>query len=248
MYIGPVRRKKINLWLLILIVLFIIAVVFTIIHVFNSSNANSDDRASKNHVVASSEENTINKNSDGSRIGKISSFSDFHDIETDYTQENNTTNIISMSENFEDILTQDNEPNETTLELNNHKYIFSKDKEATLENNKYVQIKSSNYSIRMNTDKYIYSDLKKKSGLKAFLQNQYNMTITSDLKVGNIKNTDLIVCTISENNDVAYFFITPLNSSEILCLKIYNSEDMSTLIEDISGPIDEISSIKTCIQ
>lgn len=248
MYMGPVRRKKINLWLLILIILFIIAVVFTIIHIYNSSNANSDDRASKNLIVASSEENTINKNSNESRIGKVSSFDDFHDIETNSTQENTTTNIVSIAENFEDILPQDNEPNETTLQLNNHKYTFSKDKEATLKNNKYIQIKSSNYTIRMNTDKYTYSDLKGKSGLKAFLQNQYNMTITSDLKIGNMKNTDLIICTISENDGIAYFFITPLNDSEILCLKVYNSEDMSTLIEDISKPIDEISSIKTCIQ
>ena len=47
MYVRPVRRKKINLWLLILIILFIVAIVFTIIHMSNSSKANSDSRYSE---------------------------------------------------------------------------------------------------------------------------------------------------------------------------------------------------------
>ncbi len=256
MYVGPVRRKKINLWLLILIILFIIAIVFTIIHIFNSSRANSDYRASKNSSIASnnniSNENTINRKYNGSGIGKVSSFSDFYDIETNTTQEETNINRIPPTENFTDIPAQESESTETILELNNHKYVFNKNKQAILLDNnsskKYIQINSSNYTVRLTTDKFNYSDLKSKSGLRAFLQEQYNVLITSDIKTGVIKNTDLLLCTISENQDVAYLFITPLSNSEILCLKIYNSEDMSTLIKDISKPIDEISSIKASIQ
>lgn len=246
MYVGSVRRKKINLWLLILIILFIIAIIFTIIHIFNSSQASSDDRASQNHSLIAS--NNINKKTDGSGIGKISSYSDFYDIESNSSQESDSEITLPISENFEDIPTQENLSTETSLKLNNHTYVFDKDKQATLVDNKYVQICNNTYLMRLTTSNYNYLDLKNKSSLKSFLQDTYNMTITSDLKTGNMKNTDLLLCTISENNDVAYFFITPLNSSEVLCLKVYNSEDMSTLIKDISEPIGEISSIKTSIQ
>lgn len=242
MYVRPVRRKKINLWLLILIILFIVAIVFTIIHMSNSSKANSDNRYSKK-----SSDNVINRESSGSTIGKVNSYDSFSDIAI--VPDN--TGTVEMYNEIPAEESTPQEPEQTPLSLNEHTYNFKDLGESSLTgegNNQYVELKKENILYRIKTEKSTFNDTLNKEGLKAYLESTYGVTITSEIKTGTVDNIQMIICSIADGNSVGYFIITSLNDSEILCLKVFDANNQFALIQDLSEPINDIDSIKTNIQ
>ena len=219
------KTKKISLFLLIIIVLFIIALIFTIINFFSSTRALSEykDNDSKNIDIQVS----VDSNN----------------------KTNNTENIINDLINFIDISNNISTNNSSTFILNNHTFNFNNSENVSIiddSNKSALKILNSNSdtTIILNTDNTInFNTLKNTPSLKDYLESKYNISITSDIKAGTIKNLNIIIFTISDDNKMAYFVINPLNDSELIYSKIYNNSDMSTLINDLSQPLDEISSI-----
>lgn len=226
----PKRTKKISLFLLIVIVLFVIALIFTIINIFSSTSALSDSEAEDTNKNFS-----IQLSLDSNQVSN--------------TEEDDKHNIIRDLEGFADISSNNFNEEPSSFNLNNHTFKFDDSVEASIvddSNKSALQIlnSSSDSKIILNTDDSInYETLKSTPSLKNYLETKYNISITSDVKSGKIQNLNIILFTISDNDGVAYFVITPLNDSEIIYSKIYNKSDMSTLINDLSKPIDEISSI-----
>lgn len=223
------RTKKISLFLLIIIVLFIIALIFTIINIFSSTNAQSEENNTKVELSLDS-----NKISSSEEPNIINNYNFLQDLES-FTDISNPENL--------------NEESNSTFTLNNHTFKFDDSTEASIIddfNGSALQILNSNSEskIILNTDNSVnYETLKSTPSLRNYLETKYNISITSDVKSGKIQNLNIILFTISDDNGVAYFVITPLNDSEIIYSKIYNKSDMSSLINDLSQPIDEISSI-----
>lgn len=230
MYIRQVRKVKINLWLLIFITIFFVALIFTAIHFINSSKASTGE--------------SVNEYTSTSKFIGDKPFSNNLSIDTDMF---NTFNTID--ENFDNGLDQDptlnNENSEsTTINFNKHSYIFDKSDNVELLNNntkQYIQLDYNGYIYKVNTDSTSFSDIKNKSDLKTTLNQKYKINITSDIKAGNHNGLELILCTISENDSIGYFIITPLNESEIIFVEIYNSIDPSILISDLTNPLNDIS-------
>ncbi|MBQ3408340.1 MAG: hypothetical protein IJH12_03945 [Clostridia bacterium] len=235
MYVGPVRRKKINLWLLILIVLFIVAVIFTVIHISNSSKANSDSRYSER---STNQNNMVNREVAGSKIGKIDSYESFGNIES--SPETQTSMEI-----YNEI------PNHTPIYINNHTYKLQDLGNASIQGtnpNQYVELKKGNILYRITTSNSSFSETLAKDNLKSYIEDTYDVQVTSELKTGNVNDIEIIICTMAKSSDIGYFVITPLNDSEILCLKIYDANNMYSLLQDLSEPINDIKSIKSNIQ
>ena len=222
------KTKKISLFLLIIIVLFIIALILTIINIVSSTKALSQHKENTNQNI------NIQVSIDSNNKTNTSK---------------NTENIINDLINFVDISTSNQTTNPSTFTLNNHTFKINNSVEASIindSNKSALQILNSNSdsTIILNTDNTInFNTLKNTPSLKDYLESTYKISITSEIKTGTIKNLNIILFTISENNNTAYFIITPLNDSEIIYSKIYNTSDKSTLIDDLSQPIDEISSI-----
>lgn len=240
MYVGPVRRKKINLWLLILIILFIVAIVFTIIHMMNSTNANSDSRYNQRNAYSSSE---VNKEYSGSRIGKVDSYDSFSNIESE-----SSTNQVEM---YNHIPEETTEPNSAPITLNEHTYNFKDVGIASLQGtnpNQYVELKKGNFLYKISTEKNNFSDTLHKDNLKSYLENTYNIQITSELKTGTVNNTQIIICTMADNSSVGYLIIAPLNDAETIFLKVFDANNLFALIQDLSEPINDMGIIKTNIQ
>ena len=63
-------------------------------------------------------------------------------------------------------------------------------------------------------------------------------------KIIDIQSNYIVI----DNNGIGYCLFTPLSDSETLYVKIYNISDNQTLIDDLSNPIDEISSILSKFQ
>lgn len=233
------RKKSINLILLIFIILLIIVLIITSVYLINHSNNNSkeDDES------ISSKENTSHVEL---QLTNVTS-------ENNEIQATNTNSILNSLNNFEDIGNTENANNiseNSTLILNNHIYSFDNSVEASVvensSNKQELQIKYLNYNFQifLNTDSSVtFEDLKTNSSLKDYLESNYNINITSSLKSGTLANLNIIICTISDNKGQAYFIVTPLNNSEIAYIKIYNTDDNQILIDDLSNPIDQISSI-----
>lgn len=257
MYVRPVRRKKINLWLLILIVLFIVAIVFTIIHMSNSSKANSDNRYSKK-----SSENVINKESSGSTIGQVNSYDSFSDInansggssKVEMYNEIPDTNSAEAPVSVPGIVLPSSpgaEANPSSIGLDDHTYSFSQLGESSLkgdENNKYIELKKGNILYKIKTEKTTFNDILNKDNLKSYLESNYGVIVTSEIKTGTVNNIQMIICTIADGSSVGYFIITSLNDSEILCLRAFDANNQFALIQDLSEPIKDIDLIKTNIQ
>ncbi|MBR2704243.1 MAG: hypothetical protein IKE91_02120 [Clostridia bacterium] len=243
MYVRPVRRKKINLWLLILIILFIVAIVFTIIHMSNSSKANSDSRYSEK-----TNNNTINKELQGSTIGKVDSYDSFSNI----TVVPNESGTVEM---YNEIPTESVTPTPVAepepVKLNDHTYSFKELGEFSLQGSEpaqYVELKKGDILYRLNTEKTTFNDMLNKEGLQAYLETTYNIKVTSELKTGTINDIQMIICSMADGSSVGYFIITPLNDSEVLCMKVFDANNQLALIKDLSEPIKDIDSIKTNIQ
>lgn len=241
MYAGQVKRKKINLWLLVLVVLFIMALIFTIIHMTNSSRANSDSRynnvtqQNSENISKNTQENTItNKESDGSEIGQVDSYDLFSDIETSQNAENRETQERAVP-----------------VKLDNHTYTFKDIGKASIQGNKpnqYVELKTKTLLYKILVNKSSFSDLLNKEGLKQYIQDTYRVQVTSELKTGNMNNMKIILCTVADGKNVAYLIITPLNDSESLVLKVYDARNAFGLIQDLTEPFNELEKIKTNIQ
>lgn len=237
------RKKSINLFILVLIVLLVIALIITIFKLFinpqNTDDSISNDTSQDTQVKVSLETNS-------------SSFNEVENITDSNISQNTLNNIVDVSTS--------NSLNENTtssqsrsLSLNNHDFTFNKSAQISLvqDNNKSViqAIYSDfNYKMLLNTDTISFNDLKNITSLKDYIQNTYQVSITSNLKTGILNNLDLILFSISDNNGIGYCLFTPLSDSETLYVKIYNISDNQTLIDDLSNPIDEISSILSKFQ
>lgn len=244
----PIKRKSINLILLIFIVLAIIVLIILTVYFINHSRKSDNDTEST--------ELTQNVENNSTQIGL--------ETDTNQTQTNNTANTNSTFnalenfENFEDITTNEVDTQTSSAQqvitFNNHKLIFDDSVDASIVQNyntSELQLNYLDFNFKMllGTDKSTtFENLKSNNSLKSYLESTYNISITSSLKSGNLIDLDIIICTISDNNGQAYFVITPLNNSEIIYSKIYNTSDNQTLIEDLSKPLEEISSIISKLQ
>lgn len=253
MYVGPVRRKKINLWLLILIILFIVAIIFTIIHVLNSSKANSDYRYSQRNEensvaavasadatnsVSNKKNNSVAKESNGSRIGIINSTESFADIDSS-PRTTTTIEVTSHKDN--------NENKSENVELGGHKFNFKDLGKASLKGD-YVELKKGDILYKICTEQSSFDSTKGKENLKSYLESKYKIQVTSDFKVGTLNGVSMIICTIAETTGVGYLIITPLNDNEIICMKVYDANNLFGLIKDLSTPINDINELKSNIQ
>lgn len=254
MYINPVRRKKINLWLLILIVLFIVAIIFTFIHMTNSTNANSDNRYTQSSTITSNE---VNKEYSGSKIGKVDSYDSFLDIENggSSTISNETQNDktpTSIEAPIPEVFSASTLGNTSSpLILGDHKYSFQNLGEAYLKgtgSEQYVVLRRENYIYQISTEKSCFSELLKRADLKSYIESSYNIQITSELKTGTIDGTQIIICTIADTTSVGYLIITSLNENESMFIRVLDANNMFALIQDLSNPISDISLLKENIQ
>lgn len=234
----PIRRKSINLILLIFIILSIITLIIIAVYLINHSSEN--DKTENNSIEVGMETNN-------------------NQTETNISENtNNVLNSIENFENFEDINTNETSPQRSydsnTLTFNDHVLTFDDSIHASIiqnSNTPELQLNYPDFNFKMivNTNNSTtFENLKSNTSLKNYLESNYNVSITSPLKSGNINNLDIIICTISDNNNNAYFIITPLNDSEILYSKIYNTSNNQTLIEDLSKPLEEISSLISKLQ
>lgn len=234
----PIRRKSINLILLIFIILSIITLIIIAVYLINHTSEN--DKTENNSIEVGMETNN-------------------NQTETNISENtNNVLNSIENFENFEDINTNETSPQSSydsnTLTFNDHVLTFDDSIHASIiqnSNTPELQLNYPDFNFKMivNTNNSTtFENLKSNTSLKNYLESNYNVSITSPLKSGNINNLDIIICTISDNNNNAYFIITPLNDSEILYSKIYNTSNNQTLIEDLSKPLEEISSLISKLQ
>lgn len=263
MYMNTYRRKKINLWLLILIILFIVAIVFTVIHMSNSSKANSDNRYSKQN-----NEKAINQEKNGSTIGKVDSYDSFSNVTVSPGESGSVEMYNEVPENtgspdennYKKIggLTippaasaSEAEREKQPVTIDEHTYSFQnlgdfcKNGAPTHE---FVELKKGDYLYRLNIQKSSFDDVLHKDSLKSHIETTFNVQVTSELKTGTINELQMILCTIADSTSVGYFAITPFNESEVLCIKIYDVNNPMALIKDLSEPLNDISSIKANIQ
>ena len=242
------RRKSISLFLVIFIILLIVVLVILIAKLFQ--NNNEEEVANTSEANASVQLSIDTNNT--STFNDVENISNFVDI-------NNTTNTTNTSENNtiqsnNTITDSVNSNNTNQLLLNNHTFKFDGTVKASLvqDNNKssmQLLYPDFNYKMIFNTDNKISFDtLKSTNDLQNYISNTYNLNITSSLKSGNINNIDIIIFTISDDTGVGYCIFTKLNDSEVAYAKIYNTEDSSKLISDLSNPITKISAVIASMQ
>ena len=174
MHVSSVKRKKINLWLLLLIILFILAIIFTIIHITNSSKANSDARYSSISSQSKNKNTTINnianKETNGSRIGTIESLSSFRDIE-DYVSHENS----NAGEVVNDTSSQNVTPNtqQNAFKIDNHTYTFDNTVTACVKGrspSQYIELKKDIYLYKISTSSISFSDLRANQNIKDYIE------------------------------------------------------------------------------
>lgn len=260
MYINPMRRKKINLWLLILIILFITAIVFTFIHMSNSSKANSDSRYNQKNGEA-----TTNREVNGSSIGKIDSYDSFSDVAVTPgdsgsvemynevpTAETPSENTSGNSPIDPSLASPGPQPSKSTnitpITIGNHVYTINGATSKKEENYQYVEFKNDKVIYRLNTNATAFPDMLKKDNLKQYIEETFSVQVTSDIKTGTVDEIEMIICTIADRSCVGYFIITKLNDSEVVCLKVVDADNQFALIQDLSVPIHEIPFITANIQ
>jgi hypothetical protein len=262
------KKLKISLWFVIIMILFIIALVFTFIHISNSSKANTDNYIANQvfEANASGEKTSlvkISKKEERNNLIDLNSLSEINTISTagqsnttnttnttaNTTPSNTTTNTTQQSTENSSVnktTEQNSQPEKNTYKLNNHTYKFDSAQKVSVSNtasNQYLQLDYNDHIMKVNTDTMYYNNLKKKSDIKGFLEETYKIQITSDIKSGNYKGTNIIICTFTENSNAGYLIIAKLNESETVYFKVFNKADMSQIVSDLSGPLDEISSI-----
>ena len=254
MYVRQTRSLKINLWLLVLMVLFIISVVFTIIHISNSTKANTDDNNYTEDFVQ--QDKIIGSKIIGNKIGSaktfntIETFYDLNTIDNNFEEIDSNSNVVASNDaetiNSETVDSEPIQTQETSLKLNNHTFKFDNSKQISLQSSgerNYIQLRNDEYILSINTDTVSFEDILSNEDIKNFIEKKYNVKITGGIKRGTYQGIDIIICSISENTEVSYLVITSLNTSEIVYYNIYNATNKTTLINDLSKPMDEISSI-----
>ncbi len=221
------RRKSFSLVLLITIIILVILAVVLSIRLINRPEKESDN---SNNSSESQDNNS----------SKVTKF-------------NNLDN--SFVDTLETIQSNDQEETNTYfVSLSNHTYKFDKSIQASVEendSNKVLKVtypgKEYNIVFSTNKDK-TFTELKNTENLKEFIEENYKVTITSPLKSGTLNNLNIIICTISEDTNVAYLVFTPVSDSEIAVAKIYKVTDSTALLEDISAPLSSVSSIISSIE
>lgn len=243
------RQKKISLLLFIIILLLIASFICIVIYYIKGKNNNSSNEISNSNdnnfavnLSVGSTNNTVNN------LNNVTYSNNITVINANVT--NDTFNNSTVENNISSNTTANNTTNTQTFNLNNHSLSFNNTDlnitNSTLLNKPALQIKSSNYDYTMlfGTDNTInFESLKQKNDLKDYLQSSYNISITSAIKIGTIKNMNLILFTISDNGTPSYFIITPINESEIAYAKIYSNTNPANLISDLSDSLTELSTL-----
>ncbi|MBO5348325.1 MAG: hypothetical protein J6A89_00665 [Clostridia bacterium] len=248
----PNKRKSINLFLLIFIVLALTSLIILTVYFLN--NSEDDNVPTKNTSNIENFSSELNENTNTN-----ANTNNTNQTETNTLQNNNSTfNSIENFGDFEDINTNEtttqNSSQTKNLTLNDHTLTFDNSVDASIVQNSNaseLQINYPDFNLKMlfGTNKSTtFESLKTNTSLRSHLESTYNITVTSALKSGNLNDLDVIICTISDTTGQAYFIITPLSDSEILYSKVYNTSNTQTLIEDLSKPLDEISSIISKLQ
>ena len=176
----PIRRKSINLILLIFIILFIITLIIITVYLINHSN--ESDKTENNSIEVGMETNN-------------------NQTETNISENtNNVLNLVEDFENFEDINTNESSTQSSydsnTLTFNDHVLNFDDSIHASIiQNSNTPELRLNypdfNFKMIINTSKSTtFEDLKNNTSLKNYLESNYNISITSSLKSGNINNLD----------------------------------------------------------
>ena len=239
------RRKSFSLVLLIFI---IIAVIFIVIFSLSLINGFGNKKENKNK-----NETEVAKTNETSENVLDSSF--FDSLEVIENGADNTTNSTPVTNTTAPDENTNTDSTKNSISLNNHSYNLNSTVKASVKkasNGRQeldVTYPDKKYTITYGTDNSkSFEDLKDDENIKNTIEKSYNVTVTSALKQGTVSNMNLIICTVSEDNTVAYFLITPLKDNEVAYSKIYNSEDNKSLINDLSDPLNSVSSIISSMQ
>ena len=246
------RRKSFNLISLILAVMLIILLVVLSVYFINRTK-NSDNKSSKEDST-STETASSESSSKATTLDSdfLNSLKNIEENGTTTSEENNNTseNTNANNNNAENEENQnESQSDEYTLNFNNHTYKFKKPIQATVTSNTNVpeiEINYPDYNFKFlyNTDSSTsFEKLKSSPDLKNLIESKYKVTVSDSLKTGTLNNLNIIICSISDNGTPAYLLFTPLNDSEVASVKIYNTKDTQSTIDDFSKPLDEISSI-----
>ena len=226
------KRKSISLILIIFIILLVATLVIIIAKFLQKSNS----------------DNLAEENTNSSVELSVNSVDNFDDISSDNSIEN-TTNTVEENNSLQNTSTSNTTNEQKSLTLNNHTYKMEENVDATLvqnNNSSAIQIVYPDYNYKMifNTSSTInFTDLKNHSDLKNYLESTFNLKITSTLKSGNINNVNVILFTISDTTGNGYCVFTPLNDSEVAYAKLYDTDNSSNLLSDLSEPLNNISKV-----
>ena len=250
------RKKSINLILIIIILILLLFLVFIIIKFLNNKSDESNDINNTENVSLTLNITDENQTS----YNHINNLDDFQSINTltNSTQSNNnldTSDNNNVTTNPTPTPTPTSTPNaESTVTISNHTYALPntiKYSKISNEPNKdclLLQYPNFEFEMVYNTYKLNFKDLKSNSSLRSYLESTFNISISGNLKSGNLKNLDIIACSISENSKPGYFIVTPLNDSEIIYVKIFNTIDSTKLVSDLSDPLEAIGKLKTYLK
>ena len=232
------KRKSISLILIIFIILLVATLVIIIAKFLQKSNS----------------DNLAEENTNSSVELSVNSVDNFDDISSDNSIENttntvDTNNTVEENNSLQNTSTSNTTNEQKSLTLNNHTYKMKENVDATLvqnNNSSAIQIVYPDYNYKMifNTSSTInFTDLKNHSDLKNYLESTFNLKITSTLKSGNINNVNVILFTISDTTGNGYCVFTPLNDSEVAYAKLYDTDNSSNLLSDLSEPLNNISKV-----
>ncbi len=233
------RRKSINLVSLILAIALILLIVVLAVYFINKKNVNGGN-SSPNETSESSEKTNIHD------ADFLNSLKTIEEANSEPASNESTTTTPPKAE---PVTQADSSSDTYTLSFNNHVYKFKKPVEAkVLSQAKIPEIEivypDDHFKFLYNSDSSIsFDNLKTTPDLKSHIESKYNVTISDTLKTGNLNNLNIIACTISDNGKPAYLLFTPLKESEIAIVKIYNTENAESTVEDLTKPLDEISSL-----
>lgn len=229
------RRKSFSLVLLILIVALVVFLVIFLVSLIN--------KPKKNNTINNQTSKTVEKKLDASFIESL------NDIKTEDTeteeQPSETTDENPSSE------TEQSEVSQTAdISFNDHNYKIKSEAQTSvvdaLSEKKELryELPEKGYIIQYGSNaEKSFQDFKSTEDLKAYIESQYGVTLTSSLKTGKISGLDLVICSASEDSKQIYLLFTPLTDSEIAYARIYNKNSENELLDDISEPLSEISSI-----
>lgn len=228
------RRKSFSLVFLILIVTLVVFLVIVLVSLINKPKK---------------ETNTTNNQINKTIINKLDS-SFIESLNDIASTDSNTSEGTSSQAQPQPTPQETNDQEFNSISLNNHNYKLSKTAQASIidsatgEKEIKYELTDKNFTIfyGSNSEK-TFQDFKSTQDLTEYIESKYGLSLTSKLKTGTINGLDLIICSASENSKPIYLLFTPLTDSEIAYAKIYNQTNENELLQDISDPLNEISSI-----